>query len=81
MRDDYEISCRELDLAVETAEAAGSLGARMTGGGFGGSAVALVPTDALDVVSAAVLQAFSHASLTEPVLFSVAASSGAARDR
>ena len=43
MRDDFEISCRELDLAVETARAAGALGARMTGGGFGGSAVALVP--------------------------------------
>ena len=81
MRDDYEISCRELDLAVETAEAAGALGARMTGGGFGGSAIALVPTGALDAVSAAVLQAFAHASLTEPALFSVAASSGAARDR
>ena len=43
MRDDFEISCRELDLAVETARVAGALGARMTGGGFGGSAVALVP--------------------------------------
>ena len=42
MRDDFEISCRELDLAVESARAAGALGARMTGGGFGGSAVALV---------------------------------------
>ena len=45
MRDDYEISCAELDLAVETARAAGALGARMTGGGFGGSALALVPAD------------------------------------
>ena len=80
MRDDYEISCRELDLAVETAEAAGALGARMTGGGFGGSAVALVPSGELDAVGAAVLQAFSRESLTEPALFPVAASSGAARD-
>ncbi|WP_454084104.1 galactokinase [Georgenia sp. Marseille-Q6866] len=43
MRDDYEISCAELDLAVETATAAGAHGARMTGGGFGGSAIALLP--------------------------------------
>ena len=41
MRDDYEISCPELDLAVDAALAAGAAGARMTGGGFGGSAIAL----------------------------------------
>ncbi|MGH8888757.1 MAG: galactokinase, partial [Acidothermaceae bacterium] len=43
LRDDFEVSCAELDLAVDTALAAGALGARMTGGGFGGSAIALVP--------------------------------------
>ena len=43
MRDDFEISCPELDLAVDTALAHGALGARMTGGGFGGSAIALIP--------------------------------------
>ena len=42
MRDDYEITVPTVDLAVETARAAGALGARMTGGGFGGSAIALV---------------------------------------
>jgi galactokinase len=42
LRDDYEVSCAELDTAVEAAEQAGAVGARMTGGGFGGSAVALV---------------------------------------
>ena len=42
MRDDYEITTRALDLAVEAALAAGALGARMTGGGFGGSAIALI---------------------------------------
>ena len=46
MRDDFEISCPELDLAVETARAAGAVGARMTGGGFGGSAIALAPVAA-----------------------------------
>ena len=58
MRDDFEISCRELDLAVETARAAGALGARMTGGGFGGSAVALVPADAVSSVQDIVTSAF-----------------------
>ena len=66
MRDDYEISCRELDLAVETARGAGALGARMTGGGFGGSAVALVPRDSLDGVQAAVVTAFAASRFTEP---------------
>ncbi len=42
MRDDYEISCPELDVVVESATSHGALGARMTGGGFGGSAIALV---------------------------------------
>jgi galactokinase len=43
MRDDFEISVPQLDLAVETARSAGALGARMTGGGFGGAAIALTP--------------------------------------
>ena len=43
MRDDFEISCPELDAAVEAALEAGAVGARMTGGGFGGSAVAWSP--------------------------------------
>jgi galactokinase len=66
MRDDFEISCRELDLAVETARASGALGARMTGGGFGGSAVALVPRRAVDEVQASVTRAFADAELTSP---------------
>ena len=48
LRDDFEVSCEELDVAVETAREAGALGARMTGGGFGGSAIALVPVERLD---------------------------------
>ncbi|WP_396612665.1 galactokinase [Haloferax sp. S1W] len=49
LRDDYEVSCTELDAAVElAAETAGVYGARMTGGGFGGSAVALVAESALE---------------------------------
>ena len=42
LRDDLRISCDELDLVVATANSAGALGARMTGGGFGGSAIVLV---------------------------------------
>ena len=66
MRDDFEISCRELDLAVETARSAGALGARMTGGGFGGSALALVPRHAVDGVQSAVSSAFGEAGLADP---------------
>ena len=43
LRDDFEVSWPEADVAVDVAVAAGALGARMTGGGFGGSAIALVP--------------------------------------
>lgn len=66
MRDDYEISCPELDLAVESARSAGALGARMTGGGFGGSAVALVPRRKVEQVQSAVTRAFGAADLTLP---------------
>jgi galactokinase len=80
MRDDYEISCLELDLAVESARAAGALGARMTGGGFGGSAVALVPAGEVAGIAAAVEVAFARAALTAPVPMEVAPSGGAARE-
>jgi galactokinase len=66
MRDDFEISCRELDLVVETARASGALGARMTGGGFGGSAIVLVPSSSVDGVRRAVTAAFGDAGLREP---------------
>ena len=66
LRDDYEVSCPELDLAVSTALAAGAHGARMTGGGFGGSAIALVETRTVPAVRSAVLEAFAAAGMTEP---------------
>ena len=58
LRDDYEVSCEELDVAVEAARAAGAHGARMTGGGFGGSAIALVSADAVLDIAQAVARAY-----------------------
>jgi galactokinase len=66
MRDDFEISCPELDLTVATAVEAGAIGARMTGGGFGGSAVALVPSERVDAVVRAVDTAFVAAGFRAP---------------
>ncbi len=78
MRDDFEISCPELDAAVEAAVAAGALGARMTGGGFGGSAVALVPAGSVDVITAAVDQAFDDHGFRRPVFLLAEPSAAAA---
>ncbi|MGO2036441.1 MAG: galactokinase [Brevibacterium sp.] len=76
---DYEVSCPELDLAVATAMDAGALGARMTGGGFGGSAIAMVAEDRIDTVSTAVTRAFAAAGHREPHIFIVTAAAGAGR--
>ena len=66
LRDDYEVSCLELDVAVEAARAAGAYGARMTGGGFGGSAIALVDRERLEETAQAVAQAYSERGLDAP---------------
>lgn len=79
MRDDFEISTPELDTAVEAALAAGAQGARMTGGGFGGAAIALVDTDIVEAVSDAVRGAFTASAFAPPHLFTVTASPGAGR--
>lgn len=79
MRDDFEISCAELDLAVETSRANGAIGARMTGGGFGGAAIALTPVSAEQQVRAAVEQAFARAGYTAPDIFTVTPAAGAMR--
>ncbi len=80
MRDDFEISTPELDLAVEVARSAGAVGARMTGGGFGGSAIALVDHALVASVSAAVEAAFAEAGFGAPHTFTVHPSEGARRD-
>lgn len=77
LRDDYEVSCAELDLAVESASAAGALGARMIGGGFGGSALALVRRRDVDHVAQAVRSAFADAAHRAPA-FLVAEPAGPA---
>lgn len=80
MRDDFEISVPELDLAVDTALAAGAVGARMTGGGFGGAAIALVDHDLVGAATAAVSEAFAQVGFAPPHIFTVRASDGAHRD-
>jgi galactokinase len=80
MRDDFEISVPELDLAVEVALANGALGARMTGGGFGGAAIALLPQAAVSLVQVALDGAFSEHGYSPPDTFVVVASDGATRE-
>lgn len=78
---DFEVSCRELDLACETARASGASGARMVGGGFGGSAIALVPLNRLDDVTTAVTNAFATEGLRAPEIRRADPSEGATRLR
>ncbi|AWB96105.1 galactokinase [Agromyces badenianii] len=80
MRDDFEISVPELDLAVATAQANGAIGARMTGGGFGGAAIALMIDALVPIVTAEVLAAFAERGYREPAVFTVQADEGARRD-
>ncbi len=79
MRDDFEISCTELDLAVDTARRSGAIGARMTGGGFGGSAIALTPVEREAEVRDAVVRAFADAGFAAPDIFTVTPADGARR--
>ncbi|GAA2240907.1 galactokinase [Streptomyces ruber] len=79
LRDDFRISCPELDLVVETALSSGALGARMTGGGFGGSAIVLVEAADEETVTKAVEEAFAAADFTAPRVFTAVPSAGARR--
>ena len=67
MRDDYRITIPELDVAAEALESAGALGARMTGGGFGGCVIALVERDDAEQAVAAVERAYSAHGFRPPV--------------
>ncbi|MFH8221676.1 galactokinase [Streptomyces sp. NPDC018057] len=79
LRDDFRVSCPELDLVVDTALAAGALGARMTGGGFGGSAIVLAEEGAVAALTEAVEAAFAEAGFTAPRVFEAVPSAGARR--
>jgi galactokinase len=79
MRDDFEISCAELDLAVEASRSNGAIGARMTGGGFGGAAIALTPVAEEQRVRTAVERAFAETGYTAPDIFTVTPAAGAMR--
>jgi galactokinase len=79
LRDDYEVSSRELDVACGTARAAGALGARMTGGGFGGSAIALLRAGTAGEVAEAVTAAFAAEGLTAPAFLRAVPSAPAGR--
>ena len=80
LRDDYEVSCVELDVAVEALLGSGALGARMTGGGFGGSAVALLPASAVEDATTSVVHAFRGRGWGDPNAFRVSPSDGGHRD-
>ena len=79
LRDDFEVSWPEADVTVEVAVDAGALGARMTGGGFGGSALALIPEADVDQVSERVRAAFAERGWTEPEFLSAFPSDAAQR--
>ncbi|MFP3991935.1 galactokinase [Streptomyces sp. E11-3] len=79
LRDDFRVSCPELDLVVDTALAAGALGARMTGGGFGGSAIVLTEEAAVATVTSSIDKAFASAGYPAPRVFPAVPSQGAHR--
>ena len=81
LRDDFEVSWPEADAAVEAAIEAGALGARMTGGGFGGSVIALAPAWAVAGVSDAVAARFARPGWRSPVITRTQPSPGATRLR
>ena len=77
LRDDYAVSCPELDVAVEAARSAGALGSRMVGGGFGGSAIALLRVEDLDTARTAIAEAFTAKEFKKPRFFTSLPSAGA----
>ena len=81
LRDDYEVSCEELDLMVEIARSLGPkggvIGSRMTGGGFGGCTVSLVKTDAVPAFTEALHTRYQKQTQIEPAIFATRPSQGA----
>jgi len=81
LRDEFEVSWPEADVAVEAATAAGALGARMMGGGFGGPVLALVPEDQRRSVEAALTAAYAQHNWQQPAVFEAVPSESARRLR
>jgi galactokinase len=77
LRDDYAVSCPELDVAVDASLAAGAMGSRMVGGGFGGSAIALIKASDTQKTKDAVLAAFDKRGFKKPRFFTSLPSAGA----
>lgn len=77
LRDDYEVSCPELNCAVDTAISHGAIGARMVGGGFGGSAIALADQSKIAEIEDAIKVAFASAGFHAPRFFTSLPSDGA----
>ncbi|MGA8207008.1 MAG: galactokinase, partial [Candidatus Dormiibacterota bacterium] len=80
LRDDLEVSSPELDLAVESALGGGAIGARMTGSGFGGAAIALSPSPLGARIRSQVTESFRAKRLRKPTITAVTASGGARRE-
>ena len=78
MRDDFEITTEHIDLIADTAVGAGALGARMTGGGFGGSVIALAPLDKVGRIADAIRKAVADAGYNPPTIRGTRAGQGAA---
>ncbi len=77
LRDDYTVSCPELDVAVEASLSAGALGARMVGGGFGGSAIALINASSIESVKESIRNAYAERGFKAPRFFTSLPSAGA----
>lgn len=80
MRDDFQISITELDVAVETALSEGAIGSRMTGGGFGGAAIALIQSQKAASLTKAVIEKFQQEGFGKPEIFKVIPDAGAKRE-
>ena len=81
LRDDYAVSCPELDVAVAASLEAGAIGSRMVGGGFGGSAIALIKAEDISKVRDAITAAFESHGFKRPRFFTSLPSSGASASR
>lgn len=79
VRDDFEASCPELDVAVESLERVGAIGARMTGGGFGGAVLSLMRREHVECARKEVAAEFARHGFMAPTQFTVVPSAGACR--